>query len=68
MSDCLKAANKQTGLQAELDDPTVIRMYNEQLELERLVKAASDKSNGLIDELRVHRRLTRHLSKRKVPT
>ena len=64
MSDCLGARQQQAGLQTELDRPTVTRLYDDQLELIREIKAASDKSVGLVGELRAHRKAMKNSTKR----
>ncbi len=63
MSDCAAAARRKAGLQTELDHPTVIRLYKEQVELVQEIKAASDRSVSLTIELRAHRKAMKKLAK-----
>ena len=59
MLECADATKRKAGLQTELDHPTVARLYDEQVELLRVIKAASEKLTQHINELRAHRKATR---------
>jgi hypothetical protein len=52
----IEACQKRDALQAEIDEPTISRVYETQATLLRTTKAAGAKCHHLLVELRAHRK------------